>query len=192
VIDLPKKHYRVCYADPPWIFKAGPNKNPSRHYPTMKLKDIAALPVAELCHPEGCRLLMWATMPVLLLPFGPREIMKPWGFRYSTARIWVKLNPKEEGVFIYPTSTARGPGYETTGDAEILLIGKRGRPQSIAGAKPRGVFYGPRREHSRKPDFVRDEICELFEGPRLEMFARSKHPGFDSFGNETTKFGEAA
>jgi N6-adenosine-specific RNA methylase IME4 len=118
--------------------------------------------------------------------------MTAWGFRYSTSRIWVKLNPKEDGVFIYPNSTARGPGYETTGDAEILIIGKSGRPDPIKGAKPRGVFYGPRREHSRKPDFIRDEICELFRGPRLEMFARTQHPGFDVWGNQTDRFGAAA
>jgi hypothetical protein len=58
VIDLPKQHYRLIYSDPAWRFSAGPNKNPSRHYPTMKLKDIAALPVKELAHPDGCRLLM--------------------------------------------------------------------------------------------------------------------------------------
>ena len=49
-----------------------------------------------------------------------------------------------------------------------------------------------RREHSRKPDFLRDQICDLFEGPRIELFGRSEHPGFDVFGNEVDKFQEAA
>jgi N6-adenosine-specific RNA methylase IME4 len=184
--------YRVIYADPPWKFSAGPNKNPSRHYPTMPLKAIAALPVKEMAHPEGCRLLMWVTPPILLLPFGPREVMTAWGFRYSTIRTWAKLYPKEDGAFIYPGSISRGSGYEVSGDAEFLVIGKRGRPQRIQGAKPRGLFYGRRREHSRKPDFIRDEICALFEGPRIELFARSRHPGFDAWGDEVDKFQVAA
>lgn len=189
---LTPQSYRVILADPPWKFNAGKNKNPSRHYPTMPLKDIAKMPVGDLAHPEGCRLFLWVTAPILLLPFGPREIIRAWGFKYSTARFWVKLNPSEDGAFIYSNSTARGPGFEVTGDAEILVIAKRGRPQRIIGAKPRGVFYGARREHSRKPDRLRDELCELFDGPRCELFARSGHQGFDSFGNETTKFGAAA
>jgi N6-adenosine-specific RNA methylase IME4 len=184
--------YRVIYADPPWRWSGGPNKNPSRHYPTMPLKEIAKLPVGDLAHPEGCRLLMWVTVPILFLPFSPKEIMTGWGFKYSTARCWAKLYPKEDGLFITNRSISRGPGYEATGDFELLIIAKSGRPQPIKGGKPRGLFFGQRRQHSRKPDFIRDQICELFEGPRCELFARSGHPGFDSFGNETTKFGAAA
>jgi N6-adenosine-specific RNA methylase IME4 len=190
--QLPSQHYRVIYADPPWKFSAGKNKNPSRHYRTMPLKEIAELDVGRLAHPDGCRLLMWVTPPILLLPFGPREVLTAWGFKYSTVRTWFKLYSREDGLFIYNNSLSRGPGYEATGDAEFLVVAKRGRPERIAGGKPRGAIFGQRREHSRKPDFVRDEICSLFQGPRVELFTRTIHPGFDAFGNEITRFEAAA
>jgi hypothetical protein len=35
---------------------------------------------------------------------------------------------------------------------------------------------------------VRDEIVRLFEGPRCELFARSRHPGFESWGDQVDHF----
>lgn len=181
--------YRVIYADPPWHFSSGPSRNPRNHYPTMKVPEIAALPVAGLAHPEGCRLLMWATMPILPQAF---EVMRAWGFRYSTARIWAKLWPSEDEMFIYPDSLARGTGYEVIGNCEVLLIGKRGRPGPIQGKKPASLFFARRRQHSRKPDSTRSEIASMFAGPRCELFARSPHDGFEAWGNQVTKFAGAA
>jgi N6-adenosine-specific RNA methylase IME4 len=128
---------------------------------------------------------MWTTMP--LLNKAP-EILKAWGFRYSTARVWAKLWPSEDEMFIYPDSLARGTGYEVIGNCEILIVGKRGRPPRLGNEKPASLFFARRREHSRKPDLVRDEIARLFEGPRCELFAQSTSDSFESFGNQITKF----
>ncbi len=186
---LPAAQYRVIYADPPWKFSAGKNKNPSRHYRTMPLPDIAALPVGRLAHPEGCRLLMWVTPPIMFLKFGPREVAASWGFtRYSTLRTWAKLYAKRGGLFIYNDSISRGPGFESTGDAEFLAIFKRGKPERIKGGVPRGLFFGSRREHSRKPDFIRDQIRDLFQGPRIELFTRVDSEGWDNWGDQVDRF----
>ena len=41
------------------------------------------------------------------------------------------------------------------------------------------------REHSQKPDEARDRIVQLFgDVPRIELFARQKVDGWDSWGNE--------
>jgi N6-adenosine-specific RNA methylase IME4 len=45
------------------------------------------------------------------------------------------------------------------------------------------------REHSRKPDETYARIEELFDGPYLEIFARSRRDGWASIGNEVEKFG---
>lgn len=40
-------------------------------------------------------------------------------------------------------------------------------------------------QHSKKPDIVRDKIVQLMgDLPRVELFARQKIPGWDSWGNE--------
>lgn len=191
--DLHEAHYRVLYVDPPWRFSAGGRRNPKTHYPTMTLREIAALPVGRLAHPDGCRLLMWVTAPILLLPFGPREILSSWGFRYSTMRTWAKLWPREDGMFVYPDSIAKGTGFEVSGDAEYLVIAKRGRPARVPpGKQPRAVVHARRREHSRKPDMIRDEIARLFAGPRAELFARETFDGWDAWGNQVRRFNEVA
>ena len=43
----------------------------------------------------------------------------------------------------------------------------------------------PRGEHSEKPEEFRLLIDKLYPtGPRIELFARSTHTGWDSWGNE--------
>ncbi|MCX6746744.1 MAG: MT-A70 family methyltransferase, partial [Candidatus Pacearchaeota archaeon] len=45
------------------------------------------------------------------------------------------------------------------------------------------------REHSRKPDEIRDKIVELMgDLPRIELFSRQTVRGWECWGNETTKF----
>jgi N6-adenosine-specific RNA methylase IME4 len=183
--DLQRQHYRVILMDAPTKFSSGPNRNPNNHYPTMTIAKIAALPVGELAHPAGARLVMWITWPQLhRMP----ELLAAWGFKYCTGRPWLKLWQKEDGLILYPDSFAKGTGYEVRNSSELMIIAKRGRPQRLGGAKWHGHVIAPRREHSRKPDSVRDEIVGLFDGPRCELFARSRHPGFDAFGDEVDLF----
>lgn len=51
------------------------------------------------------------------------------------------------------------------------------------------LFYAERREHSRKPNCVRDFINELFgDIPKIELFAREEINGWDSWGDEVGIF----
>jgi N6-adenosine-specific RNA methylase IME4 len=57
----------------------------------------------------------------------------------------------------------------------------------------RQLLVEPLREHSRKPDRVSTDIVHLFgDVPRAELFARTKRPGWDCWGNETAKFSPEA
>lgn len=183
--SLPARHFRVALADPAWNFASGPGRHPSRHYSVMKLPDIKALPVRELAHPDGMRVLLWVTLPFLQKGF---EVLEAWGARYSTARGWVKTWDGHEGPVTVPTDLARGTGYEVIGNLEMLLIGKIGPCRPIMGRKPLSVMIHPRRDHSRKPD-IHDEIASNYRGPFVELFARTETPGWSVWGNETTRFG---
>ena len=56
----------------------------------------------------------------------------------------------------------------------------------------RELILAPRREHSRKPDEFYSRVEAYCAGPYLELFAREQRSGWSSWGNETTKFREAA
>ena len=58
------KKYGVILADPPWRFKTysekGMGKSADRHYKTMNIGDIKALPVAEIAD-KDCGLFLWVS-----------------------------------------------------------------------------------------------------------------------------------
>jgi N6-adenosine-specific RNA methylase IME4 len=186
---LRRHAYRVILADPPWKFSAGPSRNPNNHYRCMSITEIAALPVGDLAYPDGCRLVLWVPFRSVhqALP-----VIAGWGFKYCTARPWLKLWPRESGLILYPDSFAKGTGYEVANSSELQIIAKRGRPQRLNGTLLHGHIIAPLREHSRKPDCARDEIARLFDGPRCELFARSLHPDFESWGDQVDRFNEVA
>ncbi len=169
--------YRVIYADPPWVFKVFSHKGKGRsaeaHYDCMTLEDIKALPVADWAA-DDCALLLWATDPLLEKAF---DVISAWGFTYKTVGFyWAKQNRSGNGFFM-------GTGYYTRGNPEQCLLATKGKPKRLSRSVQK-LVVSPRREHSRKPDCVRDRIEALFDGPYLEMFARYTKPGWDAWGNE--------
>jgi N6-adenosine-specific RNA methylase IME4 len=177
--------YRVILIDAPMRFSSGPNRNPQNHYPCMRDAEIAALPIADLAHPDGARIFWWSTAPMLPRSFA---LMSGFGFNYSTVRVWLKTKRGLDPQIFTPETLALGTAYEAKNCMDILLIGKIGKPQRLGGLKPISVIWGNRREHSRKPDELRDELARFFKGPRGELFARSRAHGFEAWGNEVGKF----
>ena len=167
--------YSVIYADPPWRYaQKGLQGAAEKHYPTMGIDELCALPVADLAAPDSV-LFLWATFPQL--PEALR-LIKAWGFTYkSVAFVWLKKNRKSEGWFY-------GLGFWTRGNAEVCLLATRGHPKRQA-ANVHQFIIAPIQEHSRKPDEARDKIVALMgDVPRVELFARQSPPGWDVWGNE--------
>lgn len=134
MIPFPDKKYSVIYADPPWSYSGGGAKrNVTRHYHTMKAKDIYDLPVQDIAA-DDCLLFMWATFPNLEVAL---ETIRRWGFQYKTAAfVWVKRNRKSPWLVL-------GPGELDQSKPGSLPSGDKGK------ADPR-VPVSP--QHNRRPD----------------------------------------
>ena len=175
------KQYGVIYADPPWSFKTysdkGKGRSPEQHYNVLSLTDISLLPVSNIAKPDAV-LLMWVIDPLLDKAF---EVINAWGFKYKTvAFTWAKTNKTKPGFFT-------GLGYWTRGNPEMCLLATKGKPKRLSKSVPQLVVE-QRREHSRKPDIMYSHIENLLEGPYIELFARTKRPGWDAWGNQVDKF----
>lgn len=169
------KKYQVIYADPPWRYDLRNRQGSAdKHYPTMSIADICALPVAELAD-KDCVLFLWATLPMLQEAL---QTLRAWGFTYkTTAFVWIKANPKALTLYW-------GMGFWTRSNAEICLLATRGHPKRVS-KRVHQVIITPKEEHSKKPDTARIRIEALMgDVPRVELFARQCTPGWDVWGNE--------
>ena len=193
ISNFPTKKYQIIYADPPWTFrtyseKGKEKKSPELHYDCMSLKDIYDLPVKDIAD-ENCILFLWVTNPLLQEGL---ETIRKWGFVYKTVGFsWYKKNKKADSFFY-------GLGYWTRANAELCLLATKGNPSR----ESRGVhqvindelwdteqIVSRIREHSRKPNEVKNKIIELCGNlPRIELFSREQSEGWDSWGNEIDKF----
>ena len=174
--------YRALVIDPPWDQgktgkrKARPNQTQTLDYPTMTPTEIEALPISEWAD-EDALLCLWATNsrsrstgePILAVAF---RLLEAWGFRYYTTLTWDKR-----------TGPAPFGPYQIT--TEHCLFAYRGTfkpPKHLLG-KHKTLFTGESGRHSEKPSSLYHHVAQ-FDGPRLDVFARRRHDGFDAWGNE--------
>lgn len=181
--DLKPLSYDLIMADPPWSYKnysrKGEHKGAAAQYVCMSLSEIMSLPVGQLAKPDAV-LMLWATNPLLDQAF---TVMSAWGFRFKTAGHWVKKTKHGKLGF--------GTGYLVRAAGEPFLLGTIGAPKTSKSC--RSVIEGLVREHSRKPEESYAWAETLIpNGRRAEIFSRQSRDGWDSWGNEATKFNEVA
>ncbi len=176
-MEIPNKKYQIIYADPPWKYKDRlnlQNEGSALHYNTMNIDDICRLPIKNISD-KNCILFIWVTMPMLEEVF---KVITAWGFKYKTCGFcWIKTNPKSKTIF-------KGIGRWVMGNAEICLLATKGKPQRIV-KNIHQIVMSERGKHSKKPNEVRERIVKLMgDIPRIELFAREKVIGWDSWGDE--------
>ena len=191
--NLPTEKYDIIYADPPWDYggkmqydksckkdeNVGFEKNifissAIFKYPTVKLKDLKMLDVASISA-DDCILFLWTTGPQME---NAVELGKAWGFEYKTvAFVWDKQ--------------VHNPGRYTLSQTEFVLAFKKGKFPSPRGVRNvKQLVSVHRGEHSEKPVEVIQGITEMFPTQKkIELFARRKFEGWDSWGLENPDSG---
>lgn len=209
--------FTVIVADPPWAFSdklrmSDVARGAQANYSTMTISDIQALPVKDVCDPEGAVLCLW--VPGSLLKEG-LATLEAWGFKHKQTYVWVKtrkienlkreifksaknlveeLKNKVPKVKVLTNLTLNlgsmlgfGMGRLFRQTHEICLVGTSNNKvyKKLANKSRRSVCLAPNLKHSSKPDDLQDSLEIMFpKTKKLEMFARRVKLGWTCLGNE--------
>ena len=149
---LPPGGFATILVDPPWPAQGG-----EKHYRTMSLARIEALPVGRLAARDA-HLWLWTTNALLPTAY---EVAEAWGFTVRSPLTWVKFR------------LGLGGRYQLRNATEQLLFCTRGKAPLGSRSQPTW-FNAPVTEHSRKPAEQFAIIERVSPGPYLELFARRR------------------
>ncbi len=168
------KKYQIIYADPPWsqtkggLRKARPNQTKKLDYPTLSLEEIKNI----LSKLDGDVLFLWTIDKFL---FEAQKIGEDLGYKLHSRIIWDKTN----GI---------APAFTIRFSKEYLLWFYKSPMLKINkdfSGKFRDVFSEKSTKHSKKPIYAYYLIESLYPNTKkIELFARNKREGWDSWGNE--------
>lgn len=177
------RKYGTILADPPWQFsnrtgKMAPEHRRLSRYSTLSLDQIVELPVSSVSA-TASHLYLW--VPNALLPEG-LQVLRAWGFVYKTNIVWHKV--RKDG-----NPDGRGVGFYFRNTTELVLFGVRGSLRTLSpGRRQVNIIKSRKQEHSRKPEGLYEIVEACSPGPRLELFARGRHPGWDQLGDQAEDY----
>lgn len=163
--------FKTIMADPPWPIKWQGGKSMglrNLEYPTMAVAEIAEIPVKQLAD-NDCTLILWVTNGHL--PDG-LALTRLWGFNYEKLFTWCKNN---------------GVGGRPRNATEHFIIATKGTPPRQFDRHESALLNWielPRGRHSEKPREFYPLVESFTLGPRIELFARRRQPGWAVWGNE--------
>jgi len=175
--DIDKK-YQTVVIDPPWnvhnnlknlkYYRTG-KKMP---YPMMTDEEIKQFPINNFAG-ERCDLFLWTITSRIPICF---DILKHWNFKYMDFLAW------DKGIGVPVNGIYRKVEWIIYAYRGLMGINKKGKfiPTTNILSEKRG-------KHSRKPDNFYEVIGNNTKEPRIDIFAREKHDGWDCWGNEIEK-----
>ena len=170
-----RKKYRTLVVDPPWPMRKINRKVRSRQgsfldYPVMTLEEIEALDIDHWATRDAYCFL-WTTQKFIKPAFG---ILEAWEFPYVCTITWCK-----------PTGICPYNPFQFA--SEFVLFGCRDRKvfrQFRMGTVKTWFCTKGRPRHSEKPEQFYQMIRRITPEPRIDLFARRRHKGFDAWGNQ--------
>lgn len=167
------------------------------------------VPLSE-CISDHAHLWLWVPNAFVIEGTGAK-VARAWGFEPKTLVTWAKGRldvdqvPVEMPKYDKCVSIAAvryvpkvvhhiGQGSWIRNSTEQLIFCVRGKsPPGVRnlpsctieeGPAPDEWMLEPRTEHSRKPDTIHRWAEQLSPGPRMELFARRRVPGWTSVGDQ--------
>jgi len=175
--------YNLLYIDPPWRQSKGgkklvrPNSSGKElDYSVLNLEQIEdIIQKASDLTTDNSIMFLWTIDKYL---FEAEEIAKKLNYKLHARMIWNKVT----GI---PAAFTIRYGHE------YLLYMYKGKLTKVAKeerGKIHSVFTEQVTKHSKKPEIAYQIIERLYpETKKLELFARNKRNGWDSWGNEINK-----
>lgn len=172
---------RVLAADPPWRFRdklPGKNRGAERNYGTLSIQDLVRFPLPPIA-PDAW-LFLWRVSSQIEDAY---QVLWAWGFREKTEIVWRKLTKTGKPWF--------GMGRYLRATHETCIVATRGRVAPL-NRGIRSMFEAPVPVdssgcylHSAKPEIFYTEIIPaLTSGPYVELFARTRRPGWTQHGDQ--------
>lgn len=175
--------YNTIVVDPPWPQQLGikcggyhdghktasrrqQQKDARQRYKTMTLNEIKKL---HLPHNVDANLFVWTTQTMLPFTF---DIIESWDATYTCTIPW----DKHRGTNSWHI-------YRNT---EFLIYAYWGSREETLPLKtiPCLLDVPAKGRHSEKPASIYRKIVTWTKPPRLDMFARRRHMGFDVYGDQ--------
>lgn len=200
--DIPK--YRTIVVDPPWNYndekpdgykeklrsKIGPdgslhghkNFNPdNRHIITrsitddydgvMDVEEVMKFDLIKKLADDDCILFLWTTNRFL---FSCAAIMEAWGFSLGQGG----------RTMVWHKNKAASSPMTWQQNAEFIIVGSNGKSKWRSTLGLEACFWATNEGHSIKPAKFYRMIRECTYEPRIDVFARRRHDGFDAWGNQ--------
>jgi N6-adenosine-specific RNA methylase IME4 len=171
--------YRVIVADPPWPYenrKEDPSHRATHPYPQMSIAQICAEreKILAIAHADLI-FWLWTTNHHMQESY---QVLDALGLESKTILTWAK--------------DRFGTGDWLRGQTEHCHMAVRGKP-TVHLTNQSTLLHGPLRENSRKPDEFFGFVEMLCPAPRYAyLFSRTERDGWDSHGDQTKLFAEAA
>jgi N6-adenosine-specific RNA methylase IME4 len=166
------KLYNTIVVDPPWTPEQGSTwktrftdkARPQKFYKTLSLEEIITYePPSE----KKSHLYLWVINQHIDWGY---KVAEAWGFKVIQMLTWCK--------------PGLGTGQFQCNTEHVLVCRKGSRAGNPFGMTGGTYFNWPRGKHSQKPVEFYKLVEKCSPAPYLEMYARDKRDGWDSWGNE--------